>query len=213
MEAFLNLLEATIASPWLYVLIFAVTAIDALFPVVPAETLLITAGAYAAGDGGPSAIALVAVATLAALVGDFSCHLVGRGAGPLARRIRHRRRGAKAFAWASRGLHTRGGMIIIAARFVPGGRTAATFTSGTVRYPRSRFLMYAALAGFIWSVYSTGIGYAGGLAFREQPLIGVATGIGISLVLGFCFESFRRLRERRSQDPAPRGRPSLDLDM
>lgn len=212
MEAFLNLLEATIASPWLYALIFAVTAVDALFPVVPAETLLIAAGAYAAGDGGPNALALIVVATLAAVVGDFSCHLVGRGAGPLARRIRRRRRGAKAFAWASRGIHTRGGMIIIAARFIPGGRTAATFTSGTVRYPKSRFLLYAALAGLVWSVYSTGIGYAGGWAFREQPLIGVAVGIAISLVLGFCLESVRRLRESRSQNPMQPGRQSLELD-
>ena len=45
MDAVLHLVEVVMASPWLYVLLFAVVAADSVFPVFPGEAVVITAGA------------------------------------------------------------------------------------------------------------------------------------------------------------------------
>lgn len=94
-------------------------------------------------------------------------------------------------------------MLLISARFIPGDRTATTLTSGIVRYPRPRFVGFAAIAGLLWATYSVGIGIAGGMVFRTEPLLGVAVGIDLALALGGGIELARSLR-RRSALSRPR---------
>lgn len=40
-----------IASPWLYLVLFAVTIIDGFFPPIPSETVLVAAAAVTASTG------------------------------------------------------------------------------------------------------------------------------------------------------------------
>lgn len=202
MDAFLTLLEQTVASPWLYGLVMLGVAIDSTIPAVPAETLVITAGAYAA-QGQPDIALLVAAAVIGAVLGDHLTHQLGRSTGRLSRLLRHRGWGGGVYRWARKGLHERGGMLIIGARFIPGGRTATTFASGAVRYPRVRFALFSGIAGLAWAVYSAGIGYAGGVVFHEQPLIGVAVGVGLAVVIGAAVEFVRKVRTRRVASTVP----------
>lgn len=203
MDLFLTLLEHTLSSPWLYLLVTAVVAVDATFPVVPAETLVITAGAYAAHGASDPALLIVA-AGAGAIVGDHVPYQLGRGAGRASRWLERGRVGGSMYRWAHRGLSRRGGMVIVGARFIPGGRTATTLLSGVVRYPRARFILYSGIGGLAWAGYSAGVGLAGGLVFREQPLIGVAVGIGLALLTGALIELVRHLRRRRSRSsPQP----------
>lgn len=197
MDSVLHLVEVVMSSPWLYVLLFAVVAADSVLPVLPGETVVITAGAYAVVQDAPSAWILLPVTILAAATGDLTAHQLGRGAGPLATRLRRSRTGERLFAWAEHGLHTRGGAIIVTARFIPGGRTATSLTSGMIRYPRPTFLGYALLAAVAWSLYNIGIGMAGGYLFREQPLLGVVIGVGLALLISTVIERVRVARERR----------------
>lgn len=202
MDAFLTLLEQTVASPWLYGLVMLGVAIDSTIPAVPAETLVITAGAYAA-QGQPDIALLVAAAVIGAVLGDHLTHQLGRSTGRLSRLLRHRGWGGGVYRWARKGLHERGGMLIIGARFIPGGRTATTFASGAVRYPRVRFALFSGIAGLAWAVYSAGIGYAGGVVFHEQPLIGVVVGVGLAVVVGAAVEFVRKVRTRRVASTVP----------
>ncbi|MFC7374732.1 DedA family protein [Brachybacterium sp. GCM10030267] len=197
MDSVMQLVETVMASPWLYLVVFLVVAIDSVLPVVPGETVVITAGAYAVVQSSPEAQWLLLVAIAGAVAGDITSHHVGRGAGPLTRRLRRNRVGEKLFGWAENGLMTRGGMIIIAARFIPGGRTATSIASGMIGYPRPRFIGYSLLAGTAWATYNVAIGMLGGFAFREQPLLGVAIGVGLALVVGLIIERVRIARERR----------------
>lgn len=199
MDSVLQLVEVVMSSPWLYVLLFAVVAADSVLPVFPGETVVITAGAYAVAQDAPSAWILLPVTVLAAVTGDLTAHHLGRGAGPLARWIRRSRTGDRLFNWAEHGLHTRGGAIIVTARFIPGGRTATSLTSGMIRYPRPKFLGFALLAATAWSLYNIGIGMAGGYLFREQPLLGVIIGVGLALVISTVIEKVRIARERRGR--------------
>lgn len=211
MDSVLHLVEVVMSSPWLYVLLFAVVAADSVLPVFPGETVVITAGAYAVVQDSPSAWILLPATIAAALAGDTVAHHLGRGAGPLARRLRRGRVGERLFAWAEHGLHTRGGAIIVTARFVPGGRTATSLTSGMIGYPRPRFLAFSLLAATAWALYNIGIGMAGGYLFREQPLLGVVLGVGLALVISAAIERIRTARERRSAQSAdsPREREPL----
>lgn len=184
----MHLLDVVMASPWLYAVIIAVVAIDSVLPVMPGETVVITAGAYAVVQSSPEAWWLLLATVAGALIGDLTTHHLGRRAGPFAQRMRRFQAVDSVFGWAERGLMSRGGMLIVGARFVPGGRTATSLASGMVRYPRGRFVAWALLAASSWAVYNLGIGMLGGLAFRDQPLLGVLLGVGLALLVGLLIE-------------------------
>src|SRR3712207_7864743 len=77
MEWMLDSLEALTGSPWAYALILAVAAIDVLFPVVPSEATVITAGVFAA-VGELSLAAVIAAGAAGALAGDTASYAGGR---------------------------------------------------------------------------------------------------------------------------------------
>ena len=100
--------------------------------------------------------------------------------------------------WAERTLDERGAYIIIIARFIPGGRTAVTFSAGYIpTFPWRRFIVYDVVAGVIWATYASLLGYFGGKTFENHPLWGVAIALGIALSLGLLVEAVRHLRARR----------------
>ena len=47
-DAITQLVEGAMGSPWVFVALFAFAMIDAFFPIVPSESLVITAGVFAA---------------------------------------------------------------------------------------------------------------------------------------------------------------------
>ncbi|SBT50281.1 DedA family protein [Micromonospora auratinigra] len=192
----LDLLHQTVTSPWVYLVIVAVTGVDAFFPAVPGETVVITAAVFAAG-GEPNLVGVILAAALGALLGDHISYAIGRGGGAhrLARLPADSRRRAGS-AWARRAVDRRGGMILTTARYVPGGRTAVTLTMGAVRYPPRSFLLYDALACGSWALYCGLLGWFGGLAFADHPVQGLLAGVGLSLAVTGLFELARWLRRR-----------------
>ena len=93
-------------------------------------------------------------------------------------------------------LARRGGIVLIVARFVPGGRTAATLAAGA-SMPRARFLRLAAVAAVIWGAYGGLVGYVGGRAFEEEPWKGVAAGLLLAGAVAGAVEGVRWARRRR----------------
>jgi membrane-associated protein len=164
--------------------------------VVPSETLVITAGVFAASIGEPNIVLVAAFAAVGAFIGDHISYAIGRFGGT---RLRNRLSGGsvdKAFDWADKALTSRGASILLVARYIPGGRTAATVTCGTVRFPLRTFSLYDSLAAISWGIYSAGIGYIGGEAFEENPLVGLAVGLGIALGIAGIIELVRARREK-----------------
>ncbi|MGC5012401.1 DedA family protein [Streptosporangium sp. DT93] len=193
-QTILDLLHDVMTSPWIYLALFALALLDGFFPVVPAETAVITAGVFAAATGAPDLLPVIAVSALGAFVGDHVSYLVGRGAGD---RLRNGRRSRKAFAWAEKALAERGGLVLVVARYIPGGRTACTLTMGAVAYPRRSFAFFDAVAVLSWAVYSGFIGYVGGAAFENDPIKGLLLGLGIAVTITLVVEVVRHLRRRR----------------
>lgn len=206
-DGLLEIVHGAMGSPWICLLLFLVSAIDGFFPVVPGETSVITAGVFAA-SGEPGLAPVILAAALGAFAGDHVSYLLGRSCGErLLRRARPGTRRARAFAWAERALAERGGLVLVVARYIPGGRTAVTLTMGATGFPVRRFALFDAVAALSWAVYSALIGYLGGVAFENDPIRGLLLGLGLAFTVTVLTEAVRHLRRRRSAgragDPAP----------
>ncbi|TDD59362.1 DedA family protein, partial [Actinomadura rubrisoli] len=105
----------------------------------------------------------------------------------------------KAFGWARRTMDERGGLILVVARYVPGGRTAVTMTMGVVGYPLRSFSLFAGIAAASWALYGALLGYVGGVAFEDDPIKGLAVGLGLALTATALVETVRFLRHRRGR--------------
>jgi membrane-associated protein len=203
-DAILHFAGELMSSWWIYLALWAFAALDGFFPAVPSETLVVTAGVFAAAHGAPNLYLVIVVAALGAFVGDHLSYLLGRGAGGrLLDRVQPGTRRHAAVLWARRSLASRGGLVLVVARYIPGGRTAITLTMGSVRYPLRRFTGFAALAAVSWAAYCSLVGYIGGKAFEDNPLKGVILGIGLAVAMTVVVELVRhRLRRRVAPQPS-----------
>jgi membrane-associated protein len=200
--AITDMVEGAMGSPWIYLALFAFAMIDGFFPAVPSESLVVSAGVFAA-TGEPNLAAVIVVAALGAFAGDHISYLLGRTAG--GRVLRGAASGSRKAAALERGgrlLADRGGTILIVCRYIPGARTAITLTAGAVRYPLRSFSLFDGIAALSWAAYSSLVGFVGGAAFEDAPLKGLALGLGIALTVTLLVESVRHLR-RRQAVPAP----------
>ena len=185
-----------------YLVALVIPALDAIFPVLPSETAVIALGVATAGSADPRIALLVAFAAAGAFLGDNLSYLLGRHFGPaVQRRFFATPKGMKARAWAERSLGRFGMQLIIACRFIPGGRTAVTLTCGLTGYPRRRFIVATAAAAVIWALYAFFIGRIGGQAFEDKPWVGLLVACGGTIAISAAVEGIRRLAGR-SRDRA-----------
>jgi membrane protein DedA with SNARE-associated domain len=188
-----SLLNAVSGSPWTYALILGVCAGDAVLPLFPSETVVI-AGAVLASQGRLQIALVIVAAAVGAALGDNSAYALGRSG---LRRVVHRLFGSdknqQRLNWARTQLQQRGAWIIIVARFIPGGRTATTYISGTLDMPwKRRFLPADTTAAIVWSLYSAGLGYFGGSAFEHNLWIPLLIATGASVLVAALGELVRR---------------------
>jgi membrane protein DedA with SNARE-associated domain len=210
----IDLAHLAVGSPVSYAIALLLPALDALIPVLPAETAVIALGVATAGSADPRIAGLVALAAFGAFVGDNAAYLLGRRFGPAMRkRVFAGDGGARRLAWAQRSLDHFGARIIVVCRFIPGGRTAVTLTCGLIGYPRRRFVTATACAGVVWAGYAFFIGRLGGKAFEGRPWAGLLLALGLALVISVIIEAARRAwrwhpsARNRSRRPAPQNPP------
>jgi membrane-associated protein len=180
-------------------LIVAVLAyLDALVPVVPSETSVITAGVVAS-TGDLSLALVVGAAASGAFLGDNTAYFIGHRFGT---RINDRffssEKNRKRVEWAQRQVNERGGELIVIARFIPGGRTVVTLSAGTLGYPWRRFVLFDAAAALGWALYAALLGYFGGHAFEKAPWKGLLLALGIAFAVTGGIELARWYLRRRS---------------
>jgi membrane-associated protein len=196
--AFLNgLIDLLTASSWTYLLLFGICVGDAVFPAFPSETALIVCGIQAAR--GNLALEWVIVCGAAgAFVGDNLSYALGRYLGqPVQQRFFSGQTAQGRLEWARNFLKERGSYVLIVARFVPGGRTATTFTSGLVHMRwLMRFVPAVFLAAILWSVYGALLGYLGGKVFEDHPIYALLVALGIAAGITILVEGWRRVRMR-----------------
>jgi membrane-associated protein len=190
-----GLIDLLTGSLWTYPLLLGICAGDALIPAFPSETALIVCGIQAAR--GELALEWVIVfAAVGAFTGDNASYSVGRWLGrPAVKRFFSGEVAQRRLDWARNFLKERGSYVLVVARFIPGGRTATTFTAGLVHmsWP-TRFAPYVFVAAILWAVYGGLLGYLGGRLFEDQPIYALLLAFGIAALITVGVEAWRRFR-------------------
>jgi membrane protein DedA with SNARE-associated domain len=192
---FESLTDQVSGSPWTYAFLFAIAALDVVFPIVPSETSVILAGVLAS-TGDLILVLVIAVAAAGAILGDNTSYGIGRTLGDriVERFFRGERR--KRVDWAEKQVTERGGYLIVVGRFIPGGRTVITLACGLLEMRWRRFIAFDVAAGVIWASYAALLGYFGGRTFEESPLKGFLVAFAIALAVTGAIEAYRYLKKR-----------------
>lgn len=194
---FESLTDYVSGSPWTYIYLFFVSALDVVFPLVPSEASVITAGVLAS-SGDLILLLVIALAAGGAILGDNISYFIGRYGGPWVRRRFFSGERAHRLDWARRNLEERGGYLIVIGRFIPGGRTAITLAAGMFDMPWRRFVAFDVAAGIVWASYAALLGYFGGKTFEEEPWKGLLVAFVIAFGVAAIVEAVRWVRRRRS---------------
>lgn len=172
-----------------------------LFPFLPGDSLLFTAGALVAQDSLRLNIwVLCGLLFLAAFLGDQLAYAIGRRLGPKVfsrpdSRFFKQKYIDQTYAYFDR----YGGRTIIVARFVPFVRTYAPVAAGVGRMSYRHFVSYNVVGALLWGVGVTLLGYwLGNFAFIKDNIEALLVLIvGVS-VLPVVIEVWRARRKERT---------------
>jgi membrane protein DedA with SNARE-associated domain len=192
-------LDRTSGHQWFLLVILVIALLDSVIPVVPSETCVIIGG-VAAGLGTQNLAAVIAAGATGAFLGDNGAYLIGlRASGRFRRRAERKPKFARKLAWAQSQILQRGGLLLITARFIPGGRTALTLSSGITRQNRWWFIRWVALATVIWATYSALLGRIGGAAFENSHTTAFVFAFSLAIGTNVLIEVARHLRKKRRE--------------
>lgn len=175
-----------------------IVGLESLGVPLPGETILIIASLYAADHDG-NIIAVIAAATVGAVVGDNLGYLIGREFGyQLALKF-----GSYVGLTESRiklgqylyGLY--GGRVVFFGRFFAVLRFLAAFLAGVNQMAWQRFLVANALGGLLWASMVGFSAYALGRSIHQVQ--GPAGAVGIALALATIVAAFVYLRRHEAE--------------
>ncbi|HET6501652.1 MAG TPA: DedA family protein [Amycolatopsis sp.] len=216
LDVLAELLRGALDSPWLWVIVFAVAGLDALLPFMPSETTVVTV-AVLLGLDLPRLALLAGVAAIGAWSGDCLSHEIGRRAGPavLDRLLRpwptSSRESASTgrYEWVRARVDRHCALLIIVARYLPGGRVACGLATGGAGVGRLRFAAIDLVGAGIWAAYSVCVGCAGRAGFAGEPGKGLLLAFAIGVLIAAAVAAGGRIRSRhaarsvRGADPEP----------
>lgn len=192
-----------ISARWWFVLaIFIIALLDSIVPVVPSETTVIIGG-IAAGQGDQLLLVVIAMGAVGAFVGDSIAYMLGKRFRPWVVRMLSRGSGDgdERMARAAAQIDKRGGLLLITARFIPGGRTLMTLSCGATARPyKAWFVPWDALAATLWASYAAIIGYFFGDLFEDDHSTAFWLAFGTALSITGLIELVRWYRHRNDPD-------------
>jgi membrane-associated protein len=185
---------------WFLAIVAGVAVLDSIIPVLPSETTVIIAGvAIATGQASYPLWLLIVVAASGAFLGDNIAFLIGRRfAGWLERRGQRKPTFAQKLDGAREQIHRRGGLLLITARFLPGGRTVLTLTCGATRQPHRWFMAWDLVAVVIWASYSAGLAFLVGKPLEDNKALAFWAAFATALAINVLIEVIRKVRARRT---------------
>lgn len=178
-------LLAGLASPWGYVVVFALALLESAALVglaVPGETVLLVGG-FAASQGHADVRIMASVAFAGAVIGDSVGFELGRRIGPALRASRLGRRvGEDRWERAAAYVGRLGGRAVLTGRFVGLLRAVVPTVAGMSAMPYRTFLIWNVTGALLWAPAVVVTGYLAGDSFvRVERWLGRA-----SLVVGLA---------------------------
>ena len=176
-----------------------------LFPFLPGDSLLFTAGLFT--GTGQIDLPIWAVASLigvAAFVGPQSGYWIGRLSGPKIFRRPDSRFFKQAYVDRTHAFFERyGGRAIVMAQFVPFVRTYIPVAAGVGKMPYGRFIKFNVIGALVWGVGVTMLGYWLGRfdVVKDNIEVALMLVVGVSL-LPIIVETIKhRLDARKAAVP------------
>jgi membrane-associated protein len=192
---------ALLHSAWLLPLLLVMIAADGPFPVLPSETILMSASALAFGGHDWAAVAaLFAVSVVGSMIGDLLVFGLGRSSRRIVA-LTDVQTGIS--GWVRRHLLARPGVALIGARLVPGGRLVSTAAAGRFGLPVRRFLPWTLASSAVWGCYMLLVGLALGPVTGGEPLLCLAAGVVMAVLTAGAFAVGQRVRARLAARRAP----------
>jgi membrane protein DedA with SNARE-associated domain len=194
--------------------------LEAMCIPISSELTFLLGGAIASGgipgtEQHPSLLLVIALGTLAELVGSFISYYIGRvGGKPLVRRWgRYVLVTEGDVARAERFLVGRGVWALPVARMLPFVRAFASIVAGLVDIPPVRFGVLSLIGTLIYVVVLSSIGYSlGGEWSKLNHSLSVATYILVAvvvvLVVGFVIHRLREFRREAAAGAARNDTPT-----
>lgn len=148
--------------------LFGIVCLESAGLWLPGETALIAAGVYAS-KGHLSITGVIAVAAVAAIIGDNMGYWLGREGGRrlLTRYGPLRRFSERVLPPAERFFERHGGKAVFLARFFGGLRVTGAWMAGITRMTWWRFLFWNAAGGIVWALAVGLIAYYAGKAAAD----------------------------------------------
>ena len=155
---------------WTYVILFLIIFCETglvVTPILPGDSLLFAAGAFAA-TGSLDLVWLLIFLTVAAVLGDAVNYAIGYLMGPKVFAQPNSRFLKKEYLDRTHEFYEKyGGKTIIIARFVPIVRTFAPFVAGVGSMTYAKFASYNVIGGLLW----VGVCVFAGYAFGNIPVV------------------------------------------
>lgn len=184
-------------------LLFLVVLLESFGIPLPGETALIAFGVLAS-EGHYSIVAVIVVASAAAIIGDnLGYWLIGRIGG---RALFHRWKWLGSYAdrvlpRAERIMQRHGGKTVFFGRFVSVLRYTVAWIAGLAHMNWWKFLFWNAAGGIAWA---TGVGllayYAGGAAADAIQRYGIFAAVGVVVALIGAWLVLRKAEHRLEDD-------------
>jgi membrane protein DedA with SNARE-associated domain len=189
-----------------YFTVFGLIFADAIVPIFPGETTLTTAS-VAASDGTLDLAPVIVAGALGAILGDSALYWISR-TGP--KRLKTRLEAAsKKDERVADGLDVFGRsapVLIACGRFVPGVRFAVNVMMGMTEYPYRRFLLFSAIGGTAWAIYTCVLAYFVSTALADFGIASIViSGLITSVLVGGVYWVDRH-RPTRGGTPTKTGR-------
>lgn len=175
-------------NPWVLLALAIFCLVDAIIPMVPSESLIITLVAISMSGGGQPIPAVIAAGAAGAWVGDQITFRIGRWI-PLSKiAFMNTPRGLAMVEKVRKTIHRRVASLLVGARFVPGGRVAVNLSAGATDYPQLRFMRIDGFAVIFWACYAALLGAAAGAYLHNHPLLAAAVGVTLGVLMGLLLD-------------------------
>jgi membrane-associated protein len=174
---------------------------SSVFPVLPGDSLLFTAGLLVASGSLTAPLWLVCVlVTVAALLGNAVGYFIGYKAGPaLFKRPDSRFFKQQYVDQTHAFLEKHGPRAIVLARFVPFVRTFITWIAGIARMDPKRYFTYTVIGGILWAAGITVLGsLLGNITFIKNNVDSIFILIVLISVVPIGLEFLKARREKRA---------------